>query len=126
MVDAGNILAGILGGALGDIEGAEAVKEMARKEAREDEVQRAGEMAIVAAALDNEAGRKFVEWLALKTVLRSPNDGELAATTAEAAAIASQRRIGQNQIFFLLVEVLNQARAVRGKPDAQQSKGRKA
>lgn len=114
-MDAANILQSILGDALGDIEGASAVKEMMKRESEADEAQRKREIAIVAAALGGDAGREFMKWLALKTILRSPNDGELSATTAEAQAIASSRRVGQNQIFFLIVDVLAQA----GKPAAE-------
>lgn len=122
---AGNMLADILEKSLGDVEGAEQLKDMQRKEAREDEAQRQREMKIVADALSNEAGEKFIEWLALKTVLRGANEAELGAKTAEEAAIASQRRIGQNQIFFTIVEVLNEAKRARMTAPAKPSRGKR-
>lgn len=122
---AGGMLAEILEKSLGDVDGAAQLKEMQRREAREDEAQRQHEMKIVADALASEAGAKFIEWLALKTVLRGANEAELGARTADEAAIASQRRIGQNQIFFTIVEVLNEAKKARMAAPARPSRGKR-
>jgi hypothetical protein len=114
---AGKLLQDILANGLGDLEGAAALKDMQRREAQEDEAQRRREIKIVTAAIDvsSEAGVEFLKWLALKTVLRPPTEAELGAKTVEEAGIASQRRIGQNQIFFMLVEVLRHARMAEPK-----------
>ncbi|MFP4539148.1 MAG: hypothetical protein ACLFPA_12710 [Dichotomicrobium sp.] len=69
--------------------------------------KRLEEAAIVQAALDTPQGRKFIDWLTAKTLLRPPSPEEQGAATAEAYAIAKARREGQNQVLFLIMQALH-------------------
>ncbi|MGL4396621.1 MAG: hypothetical protein ACRCS9_08795 [Hyphomicrobium sp.] len=62
--------------------------------------------AIVARALDTEAGRALLDLLMRKTVLRAPGDEERAARTAEAFAILKAKREGENSVVFMLLSML--------------------
>ena len=68
------------------------------------------EAGIVHAALATPAGQAFLTWLIQKTLLRPPAEQELAATSAEAYAIAKARREGQNGVAFMILHALDVAR----------------
>ena len=67
------------------------------------------EASVVAAALDTPEGRKFLNWLIQKTLLRPPAEQELAAASAEQYAIAKARREGQNGVAFMILHALDTA-----------------
>lgn len=72
-----------------------------------DREQAEREAAIVAAALETDAGRKLLGLLLHKTLLRAPADDEIGARgSAEAYAIAKAKREGQNAIVFMLLQML--------------------
>lgn len=70
-----------------------------------EDLERERQAAIVRRALDNEAGRAFLVWLARKTVFRTPAPAEQTAQM-ESYAIEKAKREGQASILFLLLEVL--------------------
>lgn len=122
-MEVGALLSEILTNGLGDIEGGEAAREMMRRQERDHEAQRRAETKIVREALETEAGRQFVQWLAAKTLLRGENEAELGATTCEAYAIAKAKRQGQNQVFLMIVDALQQGRAAAPEKRQRRRKG---
>jgi hypothetical protein len=77
-------------------EAAVRMREQAEREAR-----------IVQETFSTPSGQQCLEWLIKMTLLRGPNQEELAATTAEAFAIANARRQGQDQIVFTILQALS-------------------
>ena len=102
-----DFLSKLLNESLGDLDQDGSLAELGRAQARADRDKARAEAAVVKAALDSEAGVRFLVWLANKTVLRGESEQERGAVTAEAYAIASARRRGQNGVFFAIVEALN-------------------
>jgi hypothetical protein len=70
-----------------------------------EEAQR--EARIVIDALDNEAGRRFVDWLKSKTIERRPSAEEKTALSIDQFAIANAWRGGQNSVAWMILDVLN-------------------
>lgn len=91
----------------------DALAQLTEIERREDIEERRASAAVVAAALANPAGAKFLDWLCDRTIKRRPNGAEVNAVTAEAYAIAKAERTGQNAIYFIIVDALAEARGAK-------------
>lgn len=112
------LMKGISGG-WGGIEDAERVASEANQRMLDDERRQMREEAeLVRRALDNKAGRQFLEWLARKTVLRPASARQAGATTAEAYAIEAAKREGQNSIFHIIADAIETGRGIAN--DARQ------
>lgn len=98
----------------------ETIRETFKASSSEQALAEAREAAIVAAALNSNEGRAFLDLLALKTVLLPPTEEERAATTPESYALPMARREGRNRLFFLLLAML---RAHHGQSQPQQTGG---
>jgi hypothetical protein len=88
-----------------DVFDASSAEAVARQQAK-----RVAEARDIAGPLAGEAGDRFLVWLAQVTLLRTPNDMERVAQSAEAYALAKAKREGQNDIFFIIADVIRTAR----------------
>lgn len=104
----------------GDFDRFTALAEVAGKGAEAKAlIAQQAEAKIVQDALGTPEGRRFLDWLIGKTLLRGPNEAQLTATTAEAHSIANARREGQNQLVATIIDALKFARGeTKEMPDA--------
>ena len=109
MVDVADMLKAVATGGWSAFDEVAIKAAQASEEARDREAERA-EAAIVARALDNDAGRAFLEWVASKTILRPPSAADLEERSIEAYAMRQARREAQAQMFWLMQAALAGAR----------------
>lgn len=101
----------LAGGGWADLEGLEGnFGKMFDEQSKAEREEIARQAAIVAGALSTADGKALLELLINITVLRQETDAERGANTAEAYAIATSRRAGQNSIVFFLLARLQQHR----------------
>lgn len=81
----------------------------AREESLDRETMRA-EAEIVRRALDNDAGRAFLEWLMSKTLLKPASAADLEIRTIEERALKAERELGAKQLVLTIYAALAVAR----------------
>lgn len=108
--DVEKMLRGILDSGWDGIEQAGKAGQAAFKDEQERrERQAAAEAAIMARAFETGDGRAALELLIRKTLLRSPAQEEREATTVERYALLKAQRAGQNDIVFMILNMLRRA-----------------
>lgn len=95
LADSDGILAGV------GIDGAK-MRASFQQSAAEERIERQRIAGIVQDALGNEAGRRFLVWLASQTVHLPMTDDELSPVSVERAALAGTARAARNGVFNMI------------------------
>lgn len=104
-------------GGFGDGAGADALSALYQREEQADNARLAAEAKIYADTFETDAGKRCLELLIRKTLLRTDNAEEQAATTAERVALLAERRAGQADIVHDIMAALRIARGLDAKGD---------
>jgi hypothetical protein len=94
-------------------DGLEIDPEALPRQMRQMRQEAAAEASPVAALFSTPEGLRVLDWLVAKTLLRSPSDAELHATSLEAYALAKARREGQNGVVLMIIEAIQTVRHER-------------